>query len=100
MDSAHGPRSALWMNYTCVTLHLRQSHPRTAQPGWKVFHANDFDFMSTCRTFTLCLQELKAWHDQNPRHLPITVSMNIKDNELDNKFRDALSPAMVDILSM
>jgi hypothetical protein len=70
------------------------------QPGWKVFHRNDFDYMSSCRTFIDCLEQMKLFHDQNPRHWPITVSLNVKDNELDNELRSALSGPFMDFLRM
>ena len=43
------------------------------QPGLKVIHMQDFDYRSTCLTFTKCLQETKTWSDNNPQHLPIVV---------------------------
>ena len=43
------------------------------QPGLKVIHMQDFDYRSTCLTFTKCLQEMKTWSDNNPQHLPIVV---------------------------
>ena len=43
------------------------------QPGLKVIHMQDFDYRSTCLTFTKCLQETKTWSDNNPQHLPIVL---------------------------
>ena len=48
------------------------------QPGYKVLHIQDLDFRSHCATFMGCLQELKTWSDANPQHVPVIVTMNIK----------------------
>ena len=50
------------------------------QPGFKVFHIQDIDFRSNCPTFRLCLQELKKWSDEHPRHNPVFITMNAKDD--------------------
>ena len=52
------------------------------QPGLKVLHAQDVDFRSTCLTFVRCLQVVKAWSDANPRHLPIMVLVEAKDEPI------------------
>jgi hypothetical protein len=49
------------------------------QPGFKVFHIQDIDFRSNCPTFRQCLQELKKWSDDHPRHNPVFITMNAKD---------------------
>ena len=49
------------------------------QPGLKIIHMQDIDYRSVCLTFTKCLQEMKAWSDNNPQHLPIVVLIEAKD---------------------
>jgi len=49
------------------------------QPGFKVLHMQDIDFRSNCLTFRQCLQELKRWSDDHPRHNIVFVTMNAKD---------------------
>jgi hypothetical protein len=53
--------------------------PELHQPGFKVLHVQDLDFETTCPTFVACLQTIKAWSDANPRHLPIMVLVEAKD---------------------
>ena len=53
------------------------------QPGFKVLHAQDIDFRSNCLTFSGCLSQLKHWSGQHPGHLPIMVSINAKDDVID-----------------
>ena len=52
------------------------------EPGLKVLHVQDIDFRSTCLTFVRCLQVIKAWSDVNPRHLPIMVLVEAKDEPI------------------
>jgi hypothetical protein len=56
--------------------------PELDDPGFKVLHVQGLDFESTCRTFVGCLDTIKAWSDQNPRHLPIAVLVELKDDAL------------------
>ncbi len=47
-------------------------------PGFKVLHVQDIDFRSQCLRLRDCLQDIKAWSDAHPRHLPIVISFNAK----------------------
>jgi hypothetical protein len=49
------------------------------QPGFKVLHVPDIDFRSHHYTFRETLAELKRWSGAHPRHLPIVITMNAKD---------------------
>jgi hypothetical protein len=50
------------------------------KPGLKVMHIPDIDFRSNVYTLQQELALLKAWSDAHPRHLPIPVTMNAKDD--------------------
>jgi hypothetical protein len=52
--------------------------PDLDEPGFKVLHAADIDFESTCLTFVLCLDEVKAWSDDHPTHLPVLIMVEAK----------------------
>ncbi len=52
------------------------------KPGFKVIHVPDIDFRSNVYTFRQELALLKAWSDAHPNHLPIPVTMNAKDDGL------------------
>ncbi len=56
--------------------------PEMFEPGMKVLHVQDLDFETTCLTFVLCLEEVKAWSDRRPRHLPIAILVELKDDVL------------------
>jgi hypothetical protein len=50
------------------------------KPGLKVMHIPDMDFRSNVYTFQQELALLKAWSAAHPRHLPIPITMNAKDD--------------------
>lgn len=49
-------------------------------PGLKVFHTPDIDFRSHCLTFVACLEQVKAWSDENRDHAPILLMINTKSS--------------------
>ncbi|MDR6560241.1 MULTISPECIES: phosphatidylinositol-specific phospholipase C1-like protein [unclassified Arcicella] len=51
-------------------------------PGFKVFHVQDIDFRSHHPLFKDYLIELKEWSKKNPKHEPIFITMNAKDDEI------------------
>ena len=52
------------------------------KPGLKVLHMQDIDYRSTCLTFIICLEEIKAWSDTHPNHFPILVLVEAKDKPI------------------
>ena len=52
------------------------------EPGYKVIHIQDIDFMSTCPTLLRCLTEIDEWSDANPDHLPLMIQIELKDDPL------------------
>ncbi len=50
------------------------------KPGFKVIHIPDIDFRSHTYSFRESLQQLKAWSDTHPGHLPIIITMNAKSD--------------------
>jgi hypothetical protein len=63
-------------------LGLEPIDPVMQEPGFKVFHIQEVDYLSTCLTFVLCLEELEAWSSDHPDHLPIVVQLEAKDGEI------------------
>jgi len=49
------------------------------QPGFKVFHIPDVDYLSTCVTLVHCLGEVNRWSMAHPDHLPIMITINAAD---------------------
>ena len=56
------------------------------QPGMKVLHIQEIDYLSTCPTLVSCLGELKAWSDSHPAHLPIIINVELKQDPLPSPF--------------
>ncbi len=48
-------------------------------PGFKVLHSQDIDVRSSCMTWIACLEEIRAWSDANPDHVPILIMFNAKE---------------------
>ncbi len=57
------------------------AYPPKGTPGWKVAHIEQVDMRSTCPLLTDCLEEMLAWSDANPTHVPITVLLELKDTD-------------------
>jgi hypothetical protein len=55
-----------------------------ASLGWQVFHLpGDVDEGTTCLALADCLGTILAWSDRNPWHLPLTIWLEPKDEDLD-----------------
>ena len=53
------------------------------KPGMKVFHVQDIDFRSHYSLFSEALVEIKEWSDKHPEHIPIIITMNLKDEVIE-----------------
>jgi len=47
-------------------------------PGFKVLHSADIDFNSTCLTLIACLDEVRAWSQDHPSHIPVMILLEAK----------------------
>lgn len=66
---------------------LGQPYPTgVGAPGMKVLHIQEIDYRSTCPTLVSCLDEMRAWSDAHPGHLPITVNLELKSDPLPAPF--------------
>jgi hypothetical protein len=57
-----------------------------AKPGTKVLHVIDLDQRSTCEPLVACLQEVRAWSQAHPTHLPIFVLLETEDEKVPAPF--------------
>jgi len=53
------------------------------KPGFKVFHVQDIDFRSNCLTFADALVEIRNWSERHPRHLPVIITLNLKEDTIE-----------------
>lgn len=55
--------------------------PRLDRPGFKVLHIPGVDNSSSCVLLVDCLKAIRAWSDAHPRHVPILLLFNAKDEQ-------------------
>ncbi|QJU60856.1 hypothetical protein HL653_20655 [Sphingomonas sp. AP4-R1] len=55
--------------------------PKLAMPGFKVLHIPGIDNGTSCTLLTDCLKQILAWSDTHPRHVPILLMFNAKDEQ-------------------
>jgi len=51
------------------------------EPGFKVMHVQDIDYVSNCQPFTACLGAIRAWSKAHSRHVPIFILVETKTQE-------------------
>jgi hypothetical protein len=56
--------------------------PALDQPGFKVLHVQDVDFRTTCLTFVACLTMVRDWSHAHPRHVPIMIDVEAKQDAI------------------
>jgi hypothetical protein len=61
------------------------------KPGFKVMHVQDFDYRSTCQQLIACLKIVRAWSHAHPKHVPIFVLLETKQDDLPPQYH-ARSP--------
>ncbi len=55
--------------------------PKLKLPGVKVLHIPGIDNSSSCVLLIECLRTIRAWSDAHPRHVPILLMFNAKDEQ-------------------
>ena len=56
------------------------------KPGMKILHVEDFDFRSTVLTFVEGLRQIRQWSETHPRHVPIFVLVELKEDSIGPEF--------------
>ena len=51
------------------------------KPGFKVMHVQDVDYRSTCQPFIGCLEQIRQWSHDHPRHIPIFILIETKQGK-------------------
>lgn len=75
LDVYHDPQGG---RYAHADLPAEQAQARRGA-GFKVMHLADIDYRSSCQPFVACLQLLHAWSRAHPRHVPVVIQLNAKD---------------------
>ncbi|MEZ0472311.1 Ca2+-dependent phosphoinositide-specific phospholipase C [Luteimonas salinilitoris] len=58
----------------------RDQRAALKRPGFKVMHLSDIDYRSSCQPFAECLQIVRDWSRAHPRHVPLLIQINAKDD--------------------
>jgi hypothetical protein len=88
IDVVYDPQGGLYAHPKGLALEKERNLPGPAydpeglmeKPGFKVIHVPDIDFRANVYTFQQELAILKKWSDAHPHHLPISITMNGKDD--------------------
>ncbi|GAB2915289.1 phosphatidylinositol-specific phospholipase C1-like protein [Paraburkholderia jirisanensis] len=56
------------------------------KPGFKVMHIQDVDYRSVCQPLRACLQEIRSWSSAHPRHVPLFILIEPKQNPLKSQW--------------
>ena len=75
-----GPKAAAALGLPPVPDH--DPEHRLRAPGFKVMHVQDIDYFSSVLTLKEGLQQVRAWSDQHPRHFPIFILLELKEDRL------------------
>lgn len=87
LDIYYDPNGGLFYNRLANTLipePVESGLPELLEPGFKVLHVPDLDYMTHYLTFKQALQALKNWSDAHPNHLPIFVNVETKTEGLND----------------
>jgi hypothetical protein len=58
-----------------------------SRPGFKVMHVQDVDYASNCQPFIACLKEVRTWSLAHPRHIPVFILVEVKQDVPDAKMQ-------------
>ncbi|GAA5123247.1 hypothetical protein JIN84_11145 [Luteolibacter yonseiensis] len=61
--------------------------PAWKEPGLKILHSPDFDFRTTVPTLRKALREMVTWSSANPKHEPLMVLLELKEQSFSPRIR-------------
>jgi len=86
LDLYRDPSGGLFYNRmgnALMGLDFESHEPKLKEPGLKVLHFPDFDYETHYLTFKDALNDVKAWSESHPDHLPITILVEAKEDNPD-----------------
>lgn len=87
LDIYYDPNGGLFYNRLANTLIPEPTEsglPELLQPGFKVLHVPDLDYMTHHLTFKQALQAIKNWSNTHANHLPVFINIETKTEGLDD----------------
>lgn len=76
-----GPKQAAALGLPPVPNH--DPAGRLRAPGFKVMHVQDVDYFSSVLTLVEGLQQVRAWSERHPRHFPLFILLELKEDQPD-----------------
>ncbi|HVY68447.1 MAG TPA: Ca2+-dependent phosphoinositide-specific phospholipase C, partial [Verrucomicrobiae bacterium] len=61
-------------------------HDERTKPGFQILHIPDIDFRATVLTLRAGLTQIRDWSRLHPRHLPIFILLELKDETVSRDF--------------
>ena len=88
LDVYADPKGGLFAHPACAMVKKNgkdpgpdpNAHGVLEKPGFKVLHVVDVDYLSTVPTFAAGLKQVREWSKANPRHVPIMVLVELKED--------------------
>ncbi len=83
LDVFHDPDGGRYSEPFGLKIELNDQNARDPgfdPPGMKVQHIQEIDWKTRCYLLVDCLAEIKAFSDANPKHLPIAIMIEVKDD--------------------
>lgn len=85
LDVYNDPNGGLFyyrMGNAVLGLDPASGEPALLEPGLKILHVPDVDYQTNYLTFKVALNAVKNWSDMHPDHLPITILVEPKEDDL------------------
>lgn len=81
IDVVYDPKGGLYATPLLPKLSgVAFDNSQLKKPGFKALHIPDVDTRSNCVTLIICLMQVRDWSNKNPRHVPILITMNAKED--------------------
>lgn len=88
LDIFHDPEGGRYMDPLGIRA-ITHASPfdslKMKKPGFKLLHVQDIDFRSHHYLFSEALQEIRTWSDLHPAHIPLIITINLKDEIIDRE---------------
>jgi hypothetical protein len=80
LDLYPDPEGGLYRRPLARRRRARGPRPETlwSEPGFKVMHAPDADYRTSCPTLLGALQTIRSWSVAHPDHVPIVIQLELK----------------------
>jgi calcium-dependent phosphoinositide phospholipase C len=83
LDVYHDPDGGMFYNRMAnavLGLDPESHEPALLEPGLKIIHLADVDYQTNYLTFKDALSAVKTWSDAHPRHVPMVIMVDSKED--------------------